>query len=413
MSLFNVFSILMVLAAALAYINYRYLRLPPTIGLMALSLILSVGLVLSGRVYTEPVQWAQALVKQLDFENLLLKVMLGFLLFAGAIHVNLKVLKARLVPILVLASVGILLSTALVGLLTWQMLPLLGLNVPLSHCLVFGALISPTDPIAVLGILKQAAIPKILEVQVTGESLFSDGVAVIVFSTLLGIAQVDAPLSMGAIALNFGQEVFGGALFGALLGYTGFRLMKPINNYQVEVMITLALVMGGYWLAGILHVSGPIALVVAGLITGNDILNNAVDDVTRDYLTKTWEMIDEVLNALLFLLIGLEIVAIKQGWGLLAAGLAASILVLVSRFVSVWVTLLALRLRYAFESGTTRILTWGGLRGGISVAMALSLPEALNREVLLALTYIVVVLSILVQGLSIGPLSKRILKTAA
>ena len=413
MSLFNVFSILMVLAAALAYINYRYLRLPPTIGLMALSLILSVGLVLSGRVYTEPVQWAQALVKQLDFENLLLKVMLGFLLFAGAIHVNLKVLKARLVPILVLASVGILLSTALVGLLTWQMLPLLGLNVPLSHCLVFGALISPTDPIAVLGILKQAAIPKILEVQVTGESLFSDGVAVIVFTTLLGIAQVDAPLSMGAIALNFGQEVFGGALFGALLGYTGFRLMKPINNYQVEVMITLALVMGGYWLAGILHVSGPIALVVAGLITGNDILNNAVDDVTRDYLTKTWEMIDEVLNALLFLLIGLEIVAIKQGWGLLAAGLAASILVLVSRFVSVWVTLLALRLRYAFESGTTRILTWGGLRGGISVAMALSLPEALNREVLLALTYIVVVLSILVQGLSIGPLSKRILKTAA
>ena len=403
----------MVLAAALAYINYRYLRLPPTIGLMALSLILSVGLVLSGRVYTEPVQWAQALVKQLDFENLLLKVMLGFLLFAGAIHVNLKVLKARLVPILVLASVGILLSTALVGLLTWQMLPLLGLNVPLSHCLVFGALISPTDPIAVLGILKQAAIPKILEVQVTGESLFSDGVAVIVFTTLLGIAQVDAPLSMGAIALNFGQEVFGGALFGALLGYTGFRLMKPINNYQVEVMITLALVMGGYWLAGILHVSGPIALVVAGLITGNDILNNAVDDVTRDYLTKTWEMIDEVLNALLFLLIGLEIVAIKQGWGLLAAGLAASILVLVSRFVSVWVTLLALRLRYAFESGTTRILTWGGLRGGISVAMALSLPEALNREVLLALTYIVVVLSILVQGLSIGPLSKRILKTAA
>ncbi|MBC6605291.1 sodium:proton antiporter [Hymenobacter sp. BT188] len=409
MKLYNVFAVLMVVAASFAYLNHRFLRLPSTIGLMVLALVSSLLVVVLGHLGVSSVLTIVELVRSVDFNTILMQVMLSFLLFAGAIHVDAQSLGEERVPIFALATVGMLISALLVGGTMYLLLPLFGLTINFIYCLLFGALIAPTDPIAVLGILKQARIPKSLEVKVVGESLFNDGVAVVVFVSLFQVAQVGwEELGPSGVALLFLQEAVGGILLGALLGYGGYRLLRSIDNYKVEVLITLALVTGGTALAAALHTSGPLAIVVGGLIIGQQGRSLGMSDITREYVDKFWEIIDEILNAVLFVLIGLEILVVEIGTTDLLVGAVAIVVVLLARFVAVSLPLSVLRLRRSFTQHSVKILTWGGLRGGISVALALSLPPSPARDLIVGITYVVVIFSIIVQGLTIGPLVKRL-----
>ena len=398
------------LTALLAYVNYRFIGLPPTIGVMATALLFSLllhGLAMLGLPLLE--QRIEALVGRIDFNHLLMDGMLSFLLFAGALHINLADLRARRWAIGLLATVGVLFSTAVIGLGSWWIFGLFGLQPPLIFCLLFGALISPTDPIAVLGIMRSAGAPKALETTIVGESLFNDGVAVVVFTVLLGVlARGEAPGAGEALWL-FVEEAGGGILLGALLGALTFALLKSIDQYQVEVLLTLALVLGGYTLATHLHVSGPIAMVVAGLIIGNQGRRHAMSRHTRENLDNFWELLDEILNAVLFVLIGMELVLLPFSAQYLLIALCVTLLILATRLAAVGPAVLALRAAgRALPAGTVRILTWGGLRGGISVALVLALPASEERNLLLNITYLVVLFSILVQGLSIGRLVRRI-----
>ncbi len=410
MKLYSVLTIIISISALFAYVNYRYIKLPGTIGIMVMSLVSSVLLVALGHFVPSFSSEVIMMIESIDFHELLMEVMLSFLLFSGAIHINSKSLKQERLPVLVLATVGILISTFLVGGLTFFAFNLFGLNVDFVYCLLFGALISPTDPIAVLGILKKAKIPHSMELKITGESLFNDGVAVVVFITILQIAKAGVD-NMSALDMTqlFLHEAGGGLVYGLALGYIGFWLLRSIDNYQVEVLITIAIVMGGYTLADTLHVSGPLAMVVAGIITGNQGRELAMSDVTRDYLTKFWELVDEILNALLFLLIGFEMLVIQINSTLVLIGFIAVIIVLFARWVSVAFPIMVLKLKIKFEKHAIAILTWGGLRGGISVALALSVPAEMHRAELVTITYIVVVFSIIVQGLTIGKVAKRLM----
>ncbi len=330
--------------------------------------------------------------------------MLSFLLFAGALHVDINDLAKQKWVITLLATGGVVLSTFLVGFLTWHVLDLLGYPTPMIYCLLFGALISPTDPIAVLGILKSAGVPKTLEVKITGESLFNDGVGVVVFLVLLKIAAGGGGITVEEVAWLFFEEAFGGVAFGLIIGSIAYWMLKSVDSYQVEILLTLALVAGGYALATHLHLSGPIAIVVAGLLIGNHGRLFAMSDTTRENLDTFWELVDEVLNSVLFVLIGLEVLILPFTASYLIAGALVVPTVLAARFVSVGVPVTLMRRFREFSPDVIKIMTWGGLRGGISVALALSLPAVPAREVLLAITYQVVVFSILVQGLTIGRL---------
>ncbi len=409
MGLYTILTIIISLAAAFAYINYRFLRLPATIGIMALSLCSSVALVLLGSRVPELFSSVTIIVKTLDFYDLLINIMLSFLLFAGAIHINASRLRKERLPVMTLATAGTLLSTFLVGGMLYALFRLFNYPIDLIYCLLFGALISPTDPIAVLGILKKSNIPQSLEMKISGESLFNDGVGVVVFLTLLEITKKGlANVSGIDIIVLFLREAGGGILYGGLLGYLGFYLLRSIDNYKVEVLITLAIVMGGYALANAMHISGPLAMVVAGIITGNKGKELGMSDTTRDYLDKFWELIDEVLNAVLFLLIGFEMLVVQMNHYLFIMGLITVLIVLLARWLSVAIPVIALYKAATFEKHAVTMLTWGGLRGGISVALALSLPEAMFRNEFVSLTYIVVIFSIIVQGLTIGKLAKRL-----
>ena len=408
MELYTTFSGLLVVAAAFAYLNYRFLHLPPTIGLMVLTLLSSLGLVGLGRLGVPVVLQVVEQVRGIDFHTVLMQMMLSFLLFAGAIQLDARSLGQQRWPVLLLATLGTLLSTLIVGLGLYLLLPLFGLPIAFIYCLLFGSLISPTDPVAVLGILTKAGLPKALETNIVGESLFNDGVGVVVFSTVLSVARSGAlvPDPVQVLAL-FAREGLGGLALGAALGYVGYRLLRTIDHYQVEVLLTLALVTGGYSLASALHTSGPLAMVVAGLIIGARGRRD-MSAVTQEYVDKTWELIDEVLNALLFVLIGLEMLVLRIKGLYVAVGLCTVALVLLARLVSVSIPMNLLRTRREFTDFSLAILTWGGLRGGISVALALSLPATMPRELLVGITYVVVVFSILVQGLTVGPLAARL-----
>ena len=333
--------------------------------------------------------------------------MLSFLLFAGALHVDLNDLSEQKGSIALLATLGTLLSTFLIGTLSWYVLNWLGIEISLLFSLLFGALISPTDPIAVLGILKTAGAPKSLETKITGESLFNDGVGIVVFIVLLEMTTGHQELSLNSIGLLFGQEALGGAICGFGLGYLTYLMLRSVDSYQVEVLLTLALVMGGYGLAGALHLSGPIAMVVAGLLIGNHGRVFGMSERTRQHLDVFWELVDEILNAVLFVLIGLEVLILSFTREYLLASLFIIPLGLVSRFIAIGLPISVLRLVRTFSPAAVRIMTWGGLRGGISVALALSLPAGSERDAVVAITYIVVVFSIVVQGLTIGRLIER------
>ena len=411
MSVFTTAAVLVTLAALFSYINYRFLKIPTTIGIMLISLVMSLGLIgLHMLGWSSLEEQAEQMVRGIDFHEALMEGMLSFLLFAGALHINLNDLKEQKWVILSLATFGVLISTFLIGAMSWLILNQLGISLPFIYCLVFGALISPTDPIAVMGILKTVSAPKSLEIKIAGESLFNDGVGIVVFLIIVGLATGQADTQASEIILLLLQEAGGGALFGLVLGLSGFFFLRSIDNYQVEILITLALVMGGYSAASALHLSGPITMVVAGLVIGNHGRWFAMSETTRERLDNFWELVDEVLNAVLFVLIGLEILLLSISQQYVLAGVACIPAVLLARFISVGVPITLLRSFRTFSPKVIRILTWSGLRGGISVALALSLPAGAERDVILTITYAVVVFSILVQGLTVAPLVASIRK---
>jgi monovalent cation:H+ antiporter, CPA1 family len=409
MALYNIFAVLTVLAALFGYVNHRFIKLPGTIGIMIISLLFSLLIILLGDL--QPVLFAEIirLIKSIDFYTILMKIMLSFLLFAGAIHLDGKSMKSQRTPILIFSTISTVISTFLVGAMLFGVCTLLHVPIPFLYCLLFGALISPTDPIAVLAILRQAHIPASLETKISGESLFNDGVAVVIFLTIYEIvARGTANLHPIDILWLFLRETGGGLMLGALLGYAGFLLLRSIDHYQVEVMITLAIVTGGYLLADRLNISGPLAMVVAGLITGSKSRVEVMSQITRDYIDKFWEMIDEFLNAILFLLIGLEMLILPFNKLYLLLGILSIPISLAARYLSVWLPISMLRSRTAFERNAIAILTWGGLRGGISVALALSIPAGMHGQLFISITYIIVLFSIIVQGLTIGKVARRL-----
>lgn len=400
----------LVLTALLAYLNQRFVKLPSAIGVMVIALGLSlciVALALFGWD-SHLLQYEESFVRSIDFSDVLMQGMLSLLLFAGALQVDLSELRAYRWQIGSMALFGTAATSVLVAGAIWFALPLLGVQLPLIYCLLFGALISPTDPIAVMGILKSAGAPRRLELVIAGESLFNDGVGVVIFALLLGmLASGEPPTLAGALTL-LAREALGGLAFGFVLGYVTYRLLKSVDQYQVEVLLTLAAVMGGYAAAQHLHVSGPLAMVVAGLMIGNHGRKLAMSDRTRRYVDMFWELLDEILNAVLFVLIGLEAVLIPFSSALLIGGGVSILVTLAARATTTGLPAALFGARLRLPRGSAWVLTWGGLRGGISVALALSLPHGPARDTVLALTYCVVVFAILVQGLSIGPLVRRV-----
>ncbi len=399
----------LVFTALLAYLNHRFVGLPTAIGVMVIALVLSLavlGLDMLGLDHGLR-RYEESFLRQIDFSDVLMQGMLSLLLFAGALHVDLSALKRFRWQVASLALLGTVASTFLIGFGMHFVLPWIGVSLPLVYCLLFGALISPTDPIAVLGILQSAGAPKTMETVIAGESLFNDGVGVVVFSLLLGAlasgAYPDAGQAFGLLL----REAGGGIAFGWTLGYVTFRLLKSIDHYQVEVMLTLAAVMGGYALASHLHISGPLAMVVAGLMIGNGGRAKAMSDVTLRYVDMFWELVDEMLNAVLFVLLGLEVLLIDISGTLLVGGLAAIIVTLAARALTVGLPVAAAGRHFGLPRGSPTVLTWGGLRGGISVALALSMPAGAARDTVLTLTYCVVIFSILGQGLTIGSVVRK------
>ena len=401
----------LVMTALLAYVNHRFVGLPTTIGIMSIALVLSIALIgldLIGFGFFR--DYEQAFLSSIDFSDVLMEGMLSMLLFAGALHVDLSELRAVRWQVGLMAIVGTIISSLLVGFGLWFLLPFMGMSLPLAYCLVFGTLISPTDPIAVMGILKSAGAPKRLELVIAGESLFNDGVGVVLFALALAMATSGQTPTAAHAGLLLLEEAGGGLLFGLLLGTISFLLLRSIDSYLEEVLITLATVLGGYTLARHLHVSGPLAMVVVGLVIGNHGRALAMSDETRKHLDMFWELLDEILNAVLFLLIGLEVALVTVTGGLALAALAAILLTLTARLITVAAPVALFGRSFGLPTGAWRVLTWGGLRGGISVALALSLPTGAEHSIILTLTYSVVVFSILGQGLSIGHVIRKSLQ---
>jgi CPA1 family monovalent cation:H+ antiporter len=410
-------ALLLVLAAAFGYVNHRFLRLPHTIGLVVIALAVSICVLVLDALAPG---WGlgaavRGVLASVDFTETLMKGFLSFLLFAGALHVDLSDLAERKWAIGAMATIGVLISTGLVGGGVWVILDLLGAPVSFAWCLVFGALISPTDPVAVLSILKRVKVPESLEAKIAGESLFNDGVGVVLFTIVVAIAAGggEEPMGPGAAIALVAGEALGGVALGLAGGAIAFFAMRSLDEHNIEVIITLALVTGVYALADRIHVSGPIAVVVAGLLIGNHGARLAMSERTREHINTFWSLTDEILNSLLFMLIGFEVVALTIGGAELAATALAVPLVLASRFVAVALPISILGLRRTFTRGAIPTLTWGGLRGGISVALALSLAPSAEREVILTMCYGVVIFSIVVQGLTMERLVRRVVPAAS
>ncbi len=410
MDYFVIASILVLISAIFGYINVRFLKMPNTIGLMLITIVFTLGVFALSYFDDTLLNAEKFIIKQIDFKSILLDVMLSFLLFAGALHTNFEQLKVQRWPVLAFATFGVLISTFLVGGAMFFALPIIGLHIDFIYCLLFGALISPTDPIAVLGILKKAGVPKKLETKIVGESLFNDGVGVVIFLTIFKIADLGIEnVSALEVVELFGVEVLGGIALGLILGWITYRLMKSIDDYDIEVIITLAAVMGGTVLAQKLHISAPLAMVTAGLVVGNDtVRDSAMSKTTETYVDKFWELLDILLNTILFVLIGMEMLVLTFKFEYLTAGLLAIPLVLVCRYISLLVPIKFFENKLDFVPKTNLIMTWGGLRGGISIALALGLTEVMERDLILVITYVVVVFSILIQGMTVGKLVKKL-----
>lgn len=413
MELYYTFSVLIVLASLFAYWNVRFLKLPGTIGIMIIAIVVSIGIRLVGNQYfPETTLHFFELIKEFDFNEILMGAMLNFLLFAGALHINISDLREYRWQILTYASVSVVLSAFIISGLLYFTAPILGIHIPYIYCLLFGTLISPTDPIVVLGILKEAKVPKMIETKITGESLFNDGVAVVMFAVVLKIATdhtfvADVP----SISQLFLLEAGGGVLLGALLGFSASNLMKKIDDYQVSVLITLAIVMGGFLVAKALHFSSPLAMVIAGLIIGNYGKKVAMSETTRDYLSKFWELIDEIMNAILFLFIGFQLLMLPDLQRQILLGVATIFICLIARTLAIFIPANTILRRNTYTRGSLITMVWGGIRGGVSIALVMSIPYSAGetKDVLLEITYIVVLFSILVQGLTVGRVAKKVL----
>lgn len=417
MELYYTFSILIVIATIFSYINIRFLKLPATIGIMVIAMIVSIFLVFIGNLITTgPLQDFSKLIGSLNFSEILMNGMLNFLLFAGAIHININDLKEQRLPVMIFSTLSVIISTFVIGFALYfllnRLLPMvdLHLEIPFIYCLLFGSLISPTDPIAVLSILKEAKVSKSVETKVAGESLFNDGVAVVVFAVILKLAQGESvDLSFTNISWLFIKEAVGGFLVGLLLGYVAAKAMKNANDYKVSVLITLSVVMGGSLIVHPMHISGPLAMVAAGLIIGESKRKRKEsEENATNHVGDFWELLDEVFNAILFLFIGFELLLIPNLHNYWLIGCICIVVVLFARYISIKIPTLIIPFKEKFSSGTIKILVWGGLRGGVSIALALSIAEGPFKQVLIAATYFVVVFSIIVQGLTIGKLAKKI-----
>jgi len=408
MDYFAIATVLIVLSAVFGYINTKFIKLPDTIGLMVITILFTFAVFVLSYFDSTLLEKEVELITSIDFKTVLLDVMLSFLLFAGALHTNFQQLKIQRKPILIFATLGTLVSTFLSGILVYYVLQLIGFPVDFIYCLLFGALISPTDPIAVLGIMKKVGAPKKLETKIVGESLFNDGVGVVIFLTIYQIAKGGTEVSVGHIAELFLVEVLGGIALGLAIGWVTYRLMKSIDDYDIEVIITLAAVMGGTMLAQQFHVSAPLAMVTAGLVVGNDtVRSTSMSELTEQYVDKFWELIDVLLNTILFVMIGMEILILTFDGKFILAGFIIIPVLLLARYISLLLPIRLYAKKLDFVPKTNLIMTWGGLRGGISIALALSLTEVMQRDLFLVITYIVVVFSIIVQGLTVGKLIKK------
>ena len=407
MAVYYIISILIFLTAVFAYVNERWIKWPATIGIMAIALLCSVLIAVTGKLVPAYTSYTRLLVANISFGPVLIKIMLGFLLFAGALHIDANKLNKEKWPIAVLATVGTFSSTFIVSVMAYYLFRIFNLQIPYICCLLFGGLISPTDPISVMGILKTAGIPQTLELKIAGESLFNDGVGVVIFLTIMEVAvNGTGSFSVGNTFLLFIREAVGGIVFGTILGYLAYLAIKSIDNYKVEVLITLTVVMCGYPMADYFHLSGPLAIIMAGIVIGTKVKEAGMSEISLDYLGKFWDLTDELFNAVLFLLMGMEMLVIKINLTIMAIGLIMILMVLFARYLSVAMPVTFLRLWIKFEKNAVLILTWGGLRGGLSVAMALSLPVAMYRDEFVLITYIIVVFSVIVQGLTIGKVAK-------
>lgn len=407
MSFFEIIGALLATVAVFGYLNHKFIRLPDSIGITATGMVISLLLAVVGHHYPVAIQWASDFSEGLDFSEAVFHGLLGVLLFAGSLHVNISEIAKQRLSIFTLATVGVVISTAVVGVGMYWLLKTLGVPVALVYCLLFGALISPTDPIAVLGLLKTAGVPKALEMDITGESLSNDGTGVVLFLVLLGIATGTAEASVASVSKMLAMEVGGAVVVGLALGYGAFFMLKGVDSYPVEILITLALATGGYSLAERLHVSAPLAVVISGLVVGNQGAAHAMSETTRQHLFSFWELLDEVLNLVLFGLIGIKLLSLADTDVSWAAAAMAIPLVLLARFVSVGLPLLALKPWLNSVTHTVKILTWGGLRGGISIALALSLPEFEGKSLFVVATYGVVLFSLIVQAPTLSPLLRK------
>lgn len=402
MNIYELIAALITLTAILAFINQKYIKLPSSIGLLLSSMFISfIILILNYYGFTFLTE-ISAVVNSVDFNNVLMGGMISFMLFAAAIHIPLKDLLPQKGPILVFSTIGVILSTFIIGTLIFYSFPLIGFELPYINCLLFGALISPTDPIAVLGIIKEIKLPRSLEMKISGESLFNDGVAVVVFASLYQIAAFSpGEFSFSTSALMFLREALGGVLFGAAIGYAGYLMLKRINSYKVEVLITLAIVMCGFSIAQFLHISGPLAMVAGGLLVGNLSKKDGWSQQTQEYLEKFWELIDEILNAALFVWIGLEILIIHPPENFIIISIVIILVIVISRWLSIFIPSFIIPFKEKIPQKTVAVMVWAGLRGGLSLAMALSLSSNMSRELFIYLTYIVVIFTIVIQGLTL------------
>ncbi|MCS5645560.1 MAG: sodium:proton antiporter [Candidatus Marinimicrobia bacterium] len=416
MSIFSIGAILVGLSALFGFINHRFLHLPHTIGLVVIALLASLSIIgLNLIVPSAQIgQRVTDVLRQIDFNETLMHGMLSFLMFAGALHADFSAIKTSRLTIGVMAVFGTLISTFVIGTSIWFLLGYFEFKLPFVWALVFGALISPTDPVAVLSLFKTVEVPDTLQAKMTGESLFNDGVGVVLFTVVLAIALADeghgGNIGPTEVIKLFFTEVAGGALLGLVAGYIGYRAMYGIDESSLEVLITLALVMVTYSLALSLHMSGPIAMVVAGLFIGNSGVKYAMSEKTRDYVLTFWTLIDEILNSVLFLLIGFEVLVVAESIENLWFALLAIPVTLFARTFSVTIPITILSHWETFTKGAVPILIWGGLRGGIAVALVLSLPDNKYKFAILTITYGVVLFSIIVQGLTVKPLIKRVIR---
>ncbi|MEM6264020.1 MAG: sodium:proton antiporter [Bacteroidota bacterium] len=411
MEFFHLTSFILMISAGFGFLNQKTLKLPTGIALMLTGLLISLMVIALKGISNGFSEAITAQIVNLDFSGIVLEVMLSFLLFAGALHTDLGKLAKVKWTILSFATLGVMISTFTIGFLMYFALELAGQGIDLIYCLLFGALISPTDPIAVMSILKKAGVPKEIEIKITGESLFNDGIGVVVFLSLFEIArQGTENVGAGYVVGLLAQEVIGGIVLGLLFGYVAYHMLKNLDEYRTEVLITLAVATGGYSTAIAFHVSGPLVVVVAGLFIGNSSERGAMSQVTQDYINKFWEILDEALNAILFVLIGLELLVVKMTLTYLLIGLFAAVVSVVIRYLALSIPSSVFGLKKTFESYTLPIMTWGGLRGGISIALALSLTADMEKEMILAATYVVVLCSLLIQGLSLEGVVKRLMR---